>query len=127
MSPWAPVPRLGTSPRLGENDRVSWVRFSSSTLSLPLTGTGSGVGVAVLSGRKMVLKPLPRNVPVKAVSGPSGATGVTAVLGAVRFDTSRNLKPLGTAKAFSRFRSLTGSSWDRAHPVHPGALLADLL
>jgi hypothetical protein len=30
-------------------------------LSLPSTGIGSGVGVALLSGRKMVLKPLPVN------------------------------------------------------------------
>jgi hypothetical protein len=69
MSGWFPEPRLGTKPRLCPNDKVSRVRFSSSTLS----PTGSpGVGVAELSGWKMVLKPLPRYVPVKAAIEPRG-------------------------------------------------------
>src|ERR1035438_2374198 len=68
-------PRLGTEPRGAEKDSVSAVRFSSRTLSLGGTGaTGSGVGEPRL-GRKMVLKPWPVNVPVKAASGPKpGAT-----------------------------------------------------
>jgi hypothetical protein len=61
---------LGTEPRLGENARVSEVRFSSRMLSVGGGGIGSGVGVCVLSGRKMVLKPLPVQLPVKAASGP---------------------------------------------------------
>src|SRR5271165_667603 len=106
MSAWAPEPRLGTEPRLGENDKVSRVRFSSSTLSLPVTGTGSGVGVAVLSGRKMVLKPWPLNVPAKAASGPRLGVEEATALGAVRFDTSLNLKPLGSEKAGPRLMSV---------------------
>ncbi len=50
--------------RFGAKDRVSEVRFSSST------------GVLWLFGRKMVLNPLPVQLPVKATSGPRGA-GVT--------------------------------------------------
>src|SRR5271165_1580477 len=99
-------------PRLGENDKVSRVRFSSSTLSLLSGGSGGGtgrgsvVGDAVLSGRKMVLKPWPLNVPAKATSGPRlGAEEATA-LGAVRFDTSLILKPLGSEKAVSRLMSV---------------------
>src|ERR1035438_9805737 len=107
MSPWLPVPRLGMEPRLGENDRVSWVRLSSSKLSLPVTGIGSSVGVAVLSGRKMMLKPWPVNVPAKAASAPRLGAGAPAPsLGAVRFDTSLIVKPLGSEKAVSRCESL---------------------
>jgi len=97
---------LGTLPRAGENDRVSWVRFSSSRLSL-VAGMGSGVGDP-RSGRKMVLKPLPWNVPVKAVSGPrlGLGTGETLSLNSVRFDTSPNLNPLGSEKAGVRLTSL---------------------
>src|ERR1035441_10862225 len=40
------------------------------------TGFGSDVGVAVLSGRKMVLKPFPTQSPTNAESGPSGGGGV---------------------------------------------------
>jgi hypothetical protein len=35
-----------------------------------VTGIGSFVGVTVLSGRKMVLKPLPAKLPENAASGP---------------------------------------------------------
>src|SRR6266567_1467571 len=105
MSPCT-MPRLGTEPSLRENDKVSRVRFSSSTLSLPETGMGSGVGVAVLSGRKIVLKPLPLNVPVKAASGPTLGAGKPRALSAVRLDTSPKAKPLGCERAVSRCMSL---------------------
>src|ERR1035438_6921054 len=71
MSFCGTVPRLGTSPRLLENESVSAVRLSSSTLSLLGNGIGSG-GELGLLGRKMVLKPLPTKSPAKAASGPSG-------------------------------------------------------
>src|SRR5580692_5045644 len=100
-------PRLGTEPRLRENDRVSRVRFSSRRLSLPLTGTGSLVGDP-RSGRKMVLKPLPWNVPVKAASGPRLGTEEALSLNVVRLDTSPNLKSLGPKRAGSRLMSLIG-------------------
>src|ERR1035438_9559905 len=74
------VPRLGTSPRLLENESVSAVRLSSRTLSLLGNGIGSG-GELGLLGRKMVLKPLPAKSPANAESGPSGGgTGVGAGL-----------------------------------------------
>lgn len=98
MSPCT-SPRFGTEPRLGENDSVSRVRFSSSTLSLPVIGLGRPVGVLVLSGRKMVLKPLPRNAPVKADSGPRAGTAEASALGAVKLETSPNLKPAGSDRA----------------------------
>jgi hypothetical protein len=54
----------------------------------------------------MVLKPWPLNVPAKAAIGPRlGADALTA-LGAVRFDTSLILKPLGSEKAGSRWMSV---------------------
>ena len=40
ISPWVPDPRLGIEERLGENDRLSCVRFNSSTLSDVLNGGG---------------------------------------------------------------------------------------
>ncbi len=99
------MPRFGTEPSAGENDSVSEVRFSSSTLSLPLTGIGSGVGVVGLSGRKMVLKPLPVKVPVKAASGPS--VGISAPIGVrcspAAIGTSVILNPLGSCTAGWRF------------------------
>src|SRR6516165_5087752 len=106
MSPCARLPRLGTEPRLLENDNVSLVRFSSSTLSLPVTGIGSGVGVFVLSGRKMRLKPLPLNAPVKAASGPRLGGAAPRALSAVRLDTSPKLKPLDCERAVSTCISL---------------------
>jgi hypothetical protein len=95
------MPRLGTEPRLGEKVRVSAVRFSSRMLSVLETGIGNGVGVAVLSGRKMVLKPLPVKAPVKAASGPrlGGGVGAVGVSFGARADTAPNLKPLGSEMA----------------------------
>src|SRR5579872_5549659 len=95
MSPCGDVPRFGTVPKLGENVRLSEVRFSSRMLSLE-TGMGSTVGVWLLSGRKMVLKPLPTHSPTNAASGPRLGGGVLAPL--VRGDgrTSPNRKPLGS-------------------------------
>jgi hypothetical protein len=76
-SPWT-MPRLGTEPKAGENAKVSEVRFSSRTLSLPETGTGNGVGVTGLSGRKIVLKPLPAHLPANAASAPRLGSGLGA-------------------------------------------------
>src|ERR1019366_1960395 len=106
MSPWGVVPRLGTAPRLGENDSVSDVRLSSRMLSMVAGGVGgggligSGVGVTVLSGRKMVFKPGPVNVPVKAAIGPRlGAGAVRAVAMEVPgMGTSVILNPLGNER-----------------------------
>src|SRR5215469_16573609 len=106
MSPCARLPRLGTEPRPLEDDSVSLVRFSSSTLSLPVTGIGSGVGVFVLSGRKMRLKPLPLNAPVKAASGPRLGSAAPRVLSALKLDTSPKLKPLDCERAVSKCISL---------------------
>src|SRR3984885_1625850 len=100
-------PRLGTEPRLGENDRVSRVRFSSRRLSLSPTGTGSLVGDP-RSGRKMVLKPLPWNTPAKAASGPRLGTDEALSLNVVWLDTSPNLKSAGWKRAGSRLISLIG-------------------
>src|SRR6266850_583741 len=71
-------------PRFGAKERLSEVRFSSSTLSSgPMGGTRNGpVGVFLLFGRNMVLNPLPIQLPVNAPSGPRGA-GVT-VTGAIK-------------------------------------------
>src|ERR1700680_2215690 len=70
MSPCT-MPRFGTEPRLFEKERDSTVRFSSRTLSCGgIGGMGNGVGVAVLLGRKMVLKPLPSKLPLKSARGP---------------------------------------------------------
>jgi hypothetical protein len=66
----------------------------------------------------MMLKPLPRNVPVKAARGPRLGAAKPTALGAVKFDTSPNLKPLGSENAVSRFMPLMGSSSDQAHAVH---------
>lgn len=70
---------MGTDPKLGENDRLSEVRFSSRMLSRGGGGGGTGfgrcVGVAVLSGRKIVLKPFPTQSPTNADRGPNGAGG----------------------------------------------------
>src|SRR6266702_7292714 len=91
-----PEPRFGIEPRLFENDSVSSVRFSSSTLSggsVVLIGPGICVGVVVLSGRKIVLNPCPVNVPVKADSGPSvggrvkGTAAGTAACAAAALNT----------------------------------------
>src|ERR1019366_3097998 len=110
MSPWGVVPRLGTAPRLGENDSVSDVRLSSRMLSMVAGGggggglvgrrVGGGVGVTVLSGRKMVLKPVPVNVPVKAAIGPrlgAGAVGAVA-MEVPGMGTSVILNPLGNER-----------------------------
>jgi hypothetical protein len=69
------------------------------------------------SGRKMVLKPLPWNVPVKAANGPRLGTDETRSLNAVALDTSPNLKPLGCSKAGWRLGSLIGSSSDQVLPT----------
>ena len=50
-------------------------------LSLFGCGTGRSVGVDEFCGRKIVLKPRPRNVPLKASRGPS-AGALSATLGA---------------------------------------------
>jgi hypothetical protein len=77
-------PRLGTLPRESENVRVSVVRLSSRTFSLGGVGgagvTGLGKVVVVggpLLGRKIVLKPVPANCPVKFARTPSGDDVVT--------------------------------------------------
>jgi hypothetical protein len=100
MSPCT-IPRLGTEPRPLENDRVSEVAFSSRMLSLLETGMGSGVGVAALSGRKIVLKPLPANVPVNSASGPKLGPGDAVAVNVERLETSPNLKLLGARSAVS--------------------------
>jgi hypothetical protein len=97
---------LGTEPRPLEKDRVSEVRFSWRTLSTSSTGIGSGVGVAVLLGRKIVLKPLPVNVPANSASGPRLGAGELAIFNGVRLDTSPNLKLPGSERAVSSFASL---------------------
>src|SRR5882757_9713676 len=84
ISACGPDPRLGLDPRLAENDNISSVRFSSRTLSDPMIGGLKTVGVAALSGRKMVLKPLPVQLPVKAESGPRMGGGTGAAAGAPR-------------------------------------------
>jgi hypothetical protein len=106
MSPCGSDPRLGTEPKLGENDKVSEVRFNSRMLSEPVTGVGSGVGVLLLFGRKIVLKPLPFQVPTKAAKGPrlggtmgtgGGAGAASAgLIGAIGSEgTSPNKKSFG--------------------------------
>src|ERR1700747_2283439 len=109
MSPCT-IPRLGTEPRLVEKDKVSVVRFSSRMLSLLGTGTGNGVGVAVLCGRKIVLNPLPVNVPVQSASGPRLGAREPAARNAVRLDTAPNRKPLGRKTAGSSCVSLIAAS-----------------
>lgn len=64
-------------------------------LSLPLTGMGNGVGVVGLSGRNMVLNPVPANVPTNAASGPRLGAGVPTP--AVAGRTSSMWKSLGSA------------------------------
>jgi len=107
MSPCGSDPLLGTEPKLGENDKVSDVIFNSKMLSEPGTGVGSGVGVLSLFGRKIVLKPLPFQVPTNAVKGPrlggtigvGGTAGATPALGSASASgldgTSPNKKPSG--------------------------------
>src|SRR5579862_3440582 len=106
------MPRFGTEPSGGENDSVSEVRLSSSTLSLPATGIGSGVGVVGLSGRKMVLKPLPVKVPVNAANGPS--VGVSKPIGVrcspAAIGTSVILKPVGNCTAGFSSRLATAAT-----------------
>jgi hypothetical protein len=63
----------------------------------PIGDTGNGVGVTVLSGRKMVLKPLPVNVPLKLVRGPSA--GVAGWTLACLASTASNSKLLGSSSA----------------------------
>src|SRR6266702_8608735 len=117
----APEPRLGIEPRLFENDSVSSVRFSSSTLSagsVVLIGPGICVGVVVLSGRKIVLNPCPVNVPVKADNGPSvggsvkgtaaGAAACAAALNTVstwwieKFEVLENVLVSGLGSSMGR-------------------------
>ena len=73
----------------------------------------SGVGVAVLSGRKIILKPFPVNVPVKAASGPRLGSDELAALNDVRLDTSPNLKLLGNKTAVSSFVSFIALPFDQ--------------
>lgn len=108
-SAWLKLPRFGTDPRLFENDNVSSVRFSSRTLSPP-AGAGKSVGVAALSGRNIVLKPLPMNVPLKAASGPRAGSGGTGALGTVRLETGPNLNLVGNERTRSNF---SGVIWRR--------------
>src|ERR1035441_1722534 len=100
MSACAAVPRLGTEPRLGENERLSEVRFSSRILSRggggAGTGLGSGVGEAALSGRKIVLKPLPTQSPTNAASGPRGGGGVDGAACLLSGRTCPKTKSLGS-------------------------------
>jgi hypothetical protein len=72
-------PRLGTLPRGGENERVSVVKFNIRTFSLGVIGGGgkTGLGNVVvvggpLLGRKIRLKPVPANVPLKFSNTPNG-------------------------------------------------------
>src|SRR5205823_6777662 len=66
-----------------------------------------GVGVAVLSGRKMVLKPIPRNVPANATSGPrsAGASGGSGCAGAA---ANAAASPSATGSVTGETRSATG-------------------
>jgi hypothetical protein len=105
-------------PRLLEKDKVSSVRFSSSTLSggsVVLMGPGIGVGVFWLSGRKIVLKPRPVQVPVKAARGPRlGASvgAVTAAAVAIASETPLIEKFAGFDSASTRcVRSAMGTSF----------------
>ena len=77
MSPCGVVPRLGTEPRLFENDEVfgGEVEFENVVARPGGSGLGSGVGVALLLGRKIVLKPLPTQSPTNAARGPRGGGG----------------------------------------------------
>src|SRR5947209_855089 len=120
-------PRLGTAPSAGEKVRVSDVRFSSRTLSEPVTGTGSGVGVVALSGRKIVLNPCPFQVPANAASGPRLGDG-TGDGARVSLGTSLNRNSLGSAMRARVVRSSIASplqrSWTgrqtKAPVVNPG-------
>ena len=114
-------PRLGTEPRLAENDRVSCVRLSSSTLSLPPTGTGKCVGVVGLSGRKISLNPLPMKVPTKCASGPRA--GVADGAAAATACTASNRKSLGSDSAAV---SGAGSSLALASGTARGAAVASV-
>ena len=67
---------------------------------------GSGVGVFRLSGRKMVLKPCPLKVPVKAARGPRLGADEVVALNAVRLDTYLISKLLRSEKADSSLVSL---------------------
>ena len=79
---------MGTLPRGLEKVSVSVVRLSSRTFSL---GTAGGAGVTGLGnvvvvggpllGRKIKLKPVPANSPVKFARTPSGGDEVTAKSG----------------------------------------------
>jgi len=117
MSPCGVVPLFGTEPRLGENERLSEVRFSSRMLSPGGRGKGSGVGVAVLLGRKIVLKPLPTQSPTNAASGPRGAGGAVgpAILCSGR--SSPNTKSKGSLMDALGFVSLIRQSfsWERVN------------
>jgi hypothetical protein len=86
MSPCVCEPRFGIELRFDENDSDSSVKLSSRTLSDVIGGV-NGVGVTVLSGRKIVLKPLPCQLPVNAARGPrfadrtgGGTAGAAACL-----------------------------------------------
>src|SRR5260370_32767042 len=68
-------------PRVGGKDRVSEVRFSSSTASL--IPDVKHPASALPNGRKMVLNPRPIQLPVNAASGPRVA-GVALTGHAVR-------------------------------------------
>src|ERR1700688_5226632 len=100
------MPRLGIEPRLEENDSVSEVKLSSRRLS---PGAGWGSGNVCFCGRKIVLKPMPIQVPSKAASGPSGGGGGAAARAAAPCRTagalgrtSWILKSFGMEKAGSR-------------------------
>ena len=81
ISPCSENPRLGTLPRGSAKASVSVVRLISRTLSgTPCVGfTGNVVGVAVLCGRKIVLRPFPAKVPLKLSNTRRGGGGVVEI------------------------------------------------
>src|SRR5271154_3997028 len=86
-------------PRGGPKDIVSDVRFSSSTAS---SGFPSGVFGSFAYGRKMVLKPLPVQLPVNAASGPRGAGAAKALATAGLCLTASIEKLAGAASTVAR-------------------------
>src|SRR5208337_1665170 len=101
MSFWASNPRLGTLPSALENVRVSVVRLSSRTFSLGGWGGGgaTGLGKVVvvggpLLGRKIVLKPVPPNSPMKCERTPSGGGAAAARAARASLISSKTKLPL---------------------------------
>jgi hypothetical protein len=107
-------------PRLGAKDIVSEVMFSSSTASLSPSADGRHASAASRpNGRKMVLNPLPIQLPVNAVSGPRGAefkltghavrSGLTSLIENLAGEESAVASPLASVMAH-----LVSAPWQRA-------------